>query len=878
MSGSTRQGGPRSIDTGRPGSPGQSMQAPRGPALIDAYRRDGSSTMPSPRADGPVLLDLKDPLQVHLMTETALFDSREYQILSEEEVDHLKKMIQTTNQRIEQTRSNLAVQTKYRDAAVSMSKLYSPPRSVGGRGSPVDVRHSASSQDAEEADAERRAVQQRCEELASELFLLEKRVMDGRRRLLEHTAGILQLTHSKSKKPGTKAQLVNGVPPSPESMHTATHGRNSIELAPDDFFLFNEGSLYQSFDQLDALVEGAGGKPIEPPVRSPIREQQRQLTFESERLRSENDDLRTQMEQLIHELGAIRDESADQFQLITNTERQLEAFNNQLRTILNKTDPERGSGLGAPPSNQGKRGSMLENHLQYLDGGLSALDEASSHNSGAADKMRQISAQVQQILRGSDASHPDPPESAEGLDEQVQYLQDSLRRVQGEIERAANSSQSTSADRQKSEQSDAVLSGLWDIIQSGLADVREKKQERRRDRQDRGLEVDEDDMSDGESFDPNETYSLQAFSNKVQWLYSRAISLQDQKAVLKRQIKQQRELNSKSDSEKDEALRQKAEEVEESKSAQLVAEKELASVRMELSQTMGELDDLQKSRGEESDAIDQARTILKERNARIASLESSSKEVSTRLAQTEAELEQIGAQLDEAEEAKAAAEKALNDKEAQMKAKEAELEQMTGLYAELKLEATMARAELEAAYGSRSERAAEIAALHDTSQISKVQQRTQTLEQELKATAKDLADVVAQSLEAEKKIGTLEADLDRALAEKSRLKDELEAELSETKQQIEQRLEAEVARLQKDRQELQEALDQERFRANGPLSPGGSRGTSHLTESYRSGLRAERKKYEEQLKAEQALRRKIEDELRALKKAQGPGKSPLSPR
>lgn len=802
--------------------------------------------MPSPRVDGPILLDLKDPLQVHLMTETALFDSREYQILSEEEVDHLKKTIQTTNQRIEQTRSSLAVQTKYRDAAVSMSKLYSPPRSVGGRGSPVDVRNSTSSQDAQEADTERRAVQQRCEELASDLFLLEKRLMDGRRRLLEHTAGILQLTHSKSKRPGAKSALVNGVPPSPESMHTATHGRNSIEFAPDDFFLFNEGSLYQSYDQLDALVDGTRGKPIEPPLRSPIREQQKQLTFESERLRGENDDLRLQMEQLIHELGAIRDESADQFQLITNTERQLETFNNQLRAILNTSNPEAGAGLGAPPSNQGKRGSMLDNHLQYLGGGLSALDEAAGAGSdaGAAGKMREVSEQIQDILSKSGGSYPEPPKVEAGIDEQIQYLRDSFRQVQSDLKRGAMSS-ANSADHQ---QADAVLSGLWDIIQSGLADIREKKQERRKDRQDRGLEVDEDDMSDGESYDPNETYSLPAFSSKVQWLYSRATSLQDQKGVLKRQIKQQRELNSKSDSEKDEALRQKAEEVEKSRTAQLVAEKELASVRMELSHTMEELDGMQQSRGEESEAIDQALAKLKERNARIATLESSTKEISTRLAQSEAELEQITAQLEEAEEAKATAEKAVDDKQAQMKAKNEELENMTALYAELKLEATMARAELEGAYGSRSQRAAEIAALHDTSQISKVQQRTQTLEQELKATAKDLADVVAQSLEAEKKIGALEADLDRALSDKSRFKEELEAEHTETRQAIETRLEAEVSRLQKDRQELQNALDQERFKANGPLSPGGSRGTAHLTESYRSGLRAERKKYEELLK------------------------------
>src|ERR1700755_1969452 len=72
-----------------------------------------------------MLLNVNDPIQVHLLVETALGDSKTFEILSPEEVDELKKQCRALTQRIEQTRQNLAIQSKYRDAAISMAKLYS---------------------------------------------------------------------------------------------------------------------------------------------------------------------------------------------------------------------------------------------------------------------------------------------------------------------------------------------------------------------------------------------------------------------------------------------------------------------------------------------------------------------------------------------------------------------------------------------------------------------------------------------------------------------------------------------------------------------------------------------------------------------------------
>ncbi|KAI0843699.1 Up-regulated during septation-domain-containing protein [Hypoxylon sp. FL0890] len=891
--------GQNGFDTGMP-PPLRSTIAPRAPALVESYRQDSLNDferdkprfnpMNPERVQSSVLVDLKDPVQVHLLTETALLDSKEYEILSQEEVDDLKKQCQLLNQRIEQTRANLAIQSKYRDAAISMSKLYSPPKADGKRKSLLGHRHSGSSDAAREAEHELSTIQKKCEDLASELWSLEKRAMEPQRRLLEHTAGILQLTHkaaNKSTSHSPKIPLVNGAPASPESMYTMSNSRDSISDFLEDGFTFDEASLYLSFDQSDRFIERSKQNTIEIPMKSPIRGQNKQLTEETERLREENRDLRAQTESLVSEINELRSQGSNQWKLISDTEDRLENFNRQLREVIVSMDPANNGNYRAVPSGRLEPGDMIGSHLDYLQNGLVAIaqGQGGSNSVEIAGKIHAANAQIQDVLLTANINQPPPPDVDLGVDEQLGYLQDMFQIVEDELQRAANATSANSADRSKSEQSESVLMGLWDIIQSGYADIRQRKQERRKARMEKGLEPDEEDMSDGgEAFDLDEPYSLSAFSTKIQWLYTQATKLQEQKGVLKRQIKQQRELNSRSDSEKDQALRDKIDELEEARALLHQQERETDNVRSQLSQVMEDFERSQMGRTEESAAMDEARELLKERNAKIASLEASTRDMQARLATAEANVEAITAQLQEADEARNIASKAIEDKDNELRAKDEELQQMTGMVAELKMEATLAKAELDGAYGSRKERAAEVAALHNSSESAKLQSRVDALEKELKATAQDLTDVVKQSLESEKKIGELEAELDRARAERSRIKDEkdrmdeeLEKQLHEATSDIEQRLESEIARLRKEKEQLQDELDKERLgSARGPLSPGGTK-TSYLTDSYRLGLRAERKKYEEQLRAEQMVRRKLEDELRSLKRAQGPGKSPLSP-
>lgn len=849
-------------------------QAPKGPVLVDSYRQDAMNNfrrdkprvnpMNPNRMQSSVLVDLKDPVQVHLLTETAIFDSNEFEILSQEEVDDLKKQVQVLNQRIEQTRANLVIQSKYRDAAISMSKLYSPTgkrRSLlGSRGSGGDA--------AREAEAERDAIQKKCEELASELWSLEKRVMEPRRRLLEHTAGILQMTHKVTKQPTTptpKTPLVNGVPASPESMYATSNGRDSLEV--DDVLFFDEGSQYRSFEDTAGF-----GRPkqrdIDNPLKSPVLEQNKQLVEETERLREENNQLRqeaeslkTQSQSLSSELDSLRNQSSSQWKLVADAEQKLQVFNNQLREIIVSADPAKDGQIKPPPSGQAEPGDMMSSHLEYLEKAILAVGDNKGANFDVTAKISALNVQIQDILLlNGNTSHPGPPDLKAEIYDQLAYLEDSMNVIGMALGRAVELSNASSSSKQQGEQAEAVLMGLWEIIQSSLADMRQRKQERKKTRLEQGLEEDDEDLSDSDSFDPDEKYSLQAFSTKVQWLYGQATSLKEQKTVLKRQIKQQRELNSKSDGEKEQALNAKEVELEQARTDLNMATKEADELRSQLSKTLSNLESAQdvakKSGIEQSVAVREVQDQLKERNAKIASLEAGSKDVETRLAAAETSIATITAQLKEANDAKSAADKVVEEKTKELKAKEDELEEMTGMMAEFKMEAMMAKAELDGAYGSRKERAAEAAALANTGESAKLQAkvdelqpRVEELEKELRATAKDLQDITKQAIDAESKIADLESELDSV---------------------------SQAAR--KEKESLQEALDAERFKANNPASPSGRGNTSILTESYREALRTERKKHDEQLRNEQMTRRRLEDELRALKRAQGPGKSPLSPR
>ncbi|KFY05112.1 hypothetical protein O988_00267 [Pseudogymnoascus sp. VKM F-3808] len=590
---------------------------------------------------------------MHLLVSTALEDATGYAILAPEEVDSLRKQCIRLTQRIESTRQNLAVQSKYRDAAINMGKLYADGR--GSRGSLGLKRSSGHAEQSREADAERAASERRCEELAQELWGLEKRLIEPQTALLQHTAGVLQMTHKAAAKRGRASQ--NGMPGSPESMYTYSNARGSVAPGED---IFDERSLYRSFDKLDNLDGDAQGS------------------------------------------------------------RSVDA-----------------NGIGAD--------------------------------------------------------------------------------------------------------AEAKLKELWEMMHPSA--------------------------KEGEDDAPVQAFSLLAFSSKVQSLHNQTSMLNDQKEVLQRQIKQQRELNNKSDETKDREMAEMEAQLKSTRATLSEVEAQAQSLESQLSAA---LDNSARSQGEETAALHEnienlqnELEDLKSSNAiDLADLQSqltSSTEHITALQQAKSTAEaHITDLTSDLEKARKAADQAAADLEAareEHKAQSAravdeeELDAKNMEIARLQTEVTIARAELDGAYGSRAERAAQVAS------NPAVQKELDALRRELGETIEEYEVLTKASIEGERERELLEKEIDR-------LRDEREA--------------------------LEAKLSDEKVRWMGVKSPGpdgasgqagvgaGNTSTAVLKNEFKKMMRDTRAENAKALRAEQAERRKLEDELRALKKAQGPGKSSLS--
>ncbi|PFH59087.1 hypothetical protein XA68_12827 [Ophiocordyceps unilateralis] len=824
-----------------------SSSSPNGRPTVNGFRRHVPNSFGKPvsrlNSTGSnqerklARVDLKDAIQVHLLTETALSDSKKYEILSQEEVDDLKKQSQVLAQRVESTRANLAIQSKYRDAAVSMARLYDTAQ--------------ADDANAREAERERVACERQCELLAAELFNLEKRLMGPQRRLLEHTAGILQLTHKASKKrrpPPPIGQLINGIPGSPESLYTYSLSGSSLDQTEDDND-FDDPSLYP-LDFTDGVRANGRAKKnaIEIPVKSPIRENN-QLRGEMDRVREENMQLRGQTDMVI---------------------KKLQSLNGSLRETIVRFNPEvNGDYLKPPqttPTQDSKPAELLKSQVDYLESGLVAVQAEQESFAGGREigqRIESLNLQLRDLLMSADAHYtpaPIPPES--DVNGQLSYLEASIQLVDGHMGRETS--------RGLDAETGPVLMRLWDSIQKGLLEARQRKEERRKAQTEKGL-ADDDEVSEDEGFDAAEPYSLPAFASRVQFLHAQASMLKDQKSVLKRQVKQQRELNNKSDTEKDEELTRKQKELDQTTQRLAMADKEAEDAQKMLSKA---LEDLESAR---SSASASESAEVRERDAKIAVLEAQLEETQGKVAAAESEgggaverLAEMDLRIASLTEEKSAADDkiqslsqeleektaSLTDKEQKFKVKEDELEQLNMTLAELKTEVTIARAELDGAYGSRAERAADVAALKNSAEVVKLQKQVEKLKQELGETVKELEGITKETIGAEREKVELEVKLDEALSSKAGL----DAEMEKFREKV---------------SKLEEELDAERLKASSSQGSGGrpGAGASMLSEQFRATMREERKRFQEDLKEERAKCRKLEEELNRLKRGQT-----LSPR
>ncbi|KAI4184829.1 MAG: hypothetical protein LQ346_006032 [Caloplaca aetnensis] len=776
------------------------------------YGQPGTAKRSRSRSSGP--LESHDPVSMHLLMETAMGESRNYEILSIEELDDLKKELTLISSRIDATKRKLVLENKIRDATQSFNRLdtlgnrdsyrdgfgRSPKghrRSVlGSRGSMSDMLNK----DIDELAASTK----KCEELAQELWRLEKRMQDLQRRLLEHTAGVLQVTHT--------GFLQNQTPPqSPEAFAHYKIGHGSGEVH-DKFYDFDDRSFYRTLDSLLDIGDG-------PQDAQAVRGQ----------------------------------DFAAQNQAILDTEHRLESLTNRLKSSITQASAVKDRELDESTSRAAGHDAsdvMIQSHLDNIESGVESMQRA---RDAAIEEARQLSA-----------------------------------RCKTQDERTG--------------QYDRTLMGLWGELAS-------------RDSQ-RDSSGSEDSKGSSNS---EEQFTLHGFSDKVRRLHSRHIHLREQKDILTRQIQQQRELNGKSDAQKDAHISELTTELEQIQTALDIKQREAKESRDELVLVTQHLDNArQEATLQEQQRESSARNALDaERKARgeaeehlLADLEARQNELHrleaeladakddhgiakaamrAEIEESEKRVQQSIAQVEAAKEVKAHHDAVeLNLKEQiETKTQEAtkaheEIKGLEGEMVRLHTELTVAKAELDGAYGTRAQRAAEMAANPALQkELDELNDHSSGLLREIASLKSDHDNLRSDNAELQQRVNTLQQELSDTISEyETMTRASIECEKER------EALEASLDQLRDRSEELEAQLGEERLKWMGVKSPmaagnrdssvPGSTSANVLKNEFKKMMREMRAENMRALRLEQEERRRLETVIRTLKKDQTPGKSSLN--
>ena len=712
------------------------------------------------------LLDPSDPVSMHLLMETAIGDSQQFQVLSFEEADELKKGLVLLANRIDATKRKLAIENKLRDAATSLSRLYSPHsrESISdGSGKPAAKKHrlsvvsrSSGSDLLNKTDNELAASTRKCEDLAQDLWKFEKRYQDGQKRLLEHTAGVLQMTHSGSFERDVP-QLNGG------SMNGYVNGSDGLQIL-GNVHDFDDRSFYNA---LDTLLESGDG-----PVN-----------------------------------GQVAAAYEEQTQSILATERKLWDLNQRLRDSIAQVSAGPISSPNPPApvsSDQQDSNIALQAQIDYLGKGIDVLEKSQIESlqsykqtaHGAEERLEDLNTQLRGIIiRSSHEANPQyplPPDvSGKGPEEQILFLEGGLDELEQSMQRVKDENQASSSrsivHEEKAGQYENVLLDLW---QKMVANE-----------------------------DAPERFSLESFSTRIHLLHSRTTGLQEQKDILNRQIQQQREINNKSDLEKDARL------------TQVTAE--LDQMRLDLENRirdgMTESNTLQAQLSAHKESKDQLLAELQENHATISSLEA-------QLRSVQHELESQATNLQSMEQSS-------RERSTEAEKARSQMQDYEGEMVRLQTELTVARAELDGAYGTRAQRAAEVAS-HPVllQEISDLKARNETLENS-----------AGDSAELKDRVHTLQEELSEMIGEyEAMTKSSIEYEKER------EHLENAIDSLRDRCENLESQLTDEKVHALGVKSPGrpGSRESLGASSTSTSVLKTEFKKL---------MRETRQENLRALR-------------
>lgn len=758
------------LSTLPPPSYGTPMQFPSPELLLGGYQSSNSSVRQSepPKSRRRRSPTLSDPIQTHLLVETALGDCQQYDVLSFEELEGFKKEDTLLRNRIDGLRRRLALETKVRDAAKSLVRLHLHTSSASSSPTKANKRNSSFSnkENEDKANAELISAEKKCKELSQELYSMEQRSRDVHTRILQHTAGILQLTHRGISKTHTEGLFVpGGRPESPASLD----GYNSQDRG------FENGE-----SNFDGILEGFGVIPQRRGSRGTSRiveaGQKETLLAVAKRL----NDLNDQVKQTIAQSNPEKAQGYPQ-----NPQTSLDTIS---ETIVSQQLELLGQGLKDLKVEQnlvqqGPRSrpfdttaiDELEKDKAELQAELQAsLQENMAMEDRVADQLGDINSQLFELLNSTslpnNASSLPPIPFDEGPMALIKYTNDRLATLKTIV-------QASAANAAKNNQTDAVLQGLWQFIIGAEEDIKDRKRAEREQllaKRADGREADSDDESSPDEDDGlPEEFSLQSFNTKVQYLVSRSSYLKEKQTNLRRKVSRHRAIASRG-MEAGPAVDELQAQLERLSEQHSTAREELAGVSSRHAQLQklheeknAQIQSLtQDLENATQEAQDEARLVMAEADAKIAEAEQKAKSLEDQLTSLDLERENEKQQQ--------------KDQEHVFRKTEAELRDLEGEVVRLTTELTICKAELDAAFGSRSQRQADAAKAANTEAAKKLDevnaelaalkmnQMTQkngsageeALKRELADTLKEFEELTKASVEAERERDELEVQLD----------------------------------------------------------------------------------------------------------------------
>jgi len=435
-------------------------------------------------------------MTMHLLVETAVEDSLDYEILSIEDLDALKKDQRNLRRRTETLKSKLQLEVKVRDSAQSLFSLFpeheaatAPTKRRSLLGSRKDSGNSVRTSSFQKAKEELAKSVRTCEDLAKEIWGCDSRQRDLEERQLRHTAGVFQAQHRLLLQEQEQEAAQNG-----------NEARDSF-----DFRNMVQNGTGRGYDGI-----------MEIPQRHSILGRQ----------------IAHQQNDLIMQRDAL-----------ARTETRLQHFHRRLHSLAVEYSPE------VLPQEELEfyatdTPSAIFKHLDHMEQGLATIERAPMRNQEIEStrvKVRELSAMMHGVLNKSVTGQRRTFESQESsdvtsgllqLENGLHILQEHQSKLDNRIEEFQ--SKELTQDHEVQRCTDA-LHRLWDTLVSSekrLAKLRTPESEGE---SPFGYDAFDEDQEQGTSF------SIASTLTKTQRLCDRAARLYEQQLALRNQFQQEQE-------------------------------------------------------------------------------------------------------------------------------------------------------------------------------------------------------------------------------------------------------------------------------------------------------------------------------------------------